>query len=149
MKHLSKSIFFTYFQSVKLTKCVLLAACLMECELLIRSWRTLVSYSTELYFHLSLPDVSTWIDWGYELLGRVLQRWCALLKAHAQLLQSCLTLCYPMDCSPPGSSVHRILQARILEWVASPFFRDFPTHRSKMGLHGQVGFLLLWYQTST
>ena len=35
----------------------------------------------------------------------------------------CLTLCDPMDCSPPGSSVHGILQARILEWVAIPFSR--------------------------
>ena len=35
--------------------------------------------------------------------------------------QSCLTLCYPMDCIPPGSSVHGILQARKLEWVAIPF----------------------------
>ena len=42
---------------------------------------------------------------------------------HAKLLQSCLTLCDPMDCSPPGSSVHRILQARILEWVAMPSFK--------------------------
>ena len=33
-------------------------------------------------------------------------------------LQSCLTLCDPMDCSPPGSSVHGILQVKILEWVA-------------------------------
>ena len=33
--------------------------------------------------------------------------------------QSCLTLCDHMDCSPPGSSVHGILQARILEWVAN------------------------------
>ena len=33
-------------------------------------------------------------------------------------LQSCPTLCDPMDCSPPGSSVHEILQLRILEWVA-------------------------------
>ena len=32
--------------------------------------------------------------------------------------QSCPTLCNPMDCSPPGSSIHGILQARILEWVA-------------------------------
>ena len=31
------------------------------------------------------------------------------------------TLCDPMDCSPPGSSVHGILQARILEWVSIPF----------------------------
>ena len=37
--------------------------------------------------------------------------------------QSCLTLCDPMDCSLPGSSVHVIFQARILEWVAMPSFR--------------------------
>ena len=37
--------------------------------------------------------------------------------------QSCLTLCNPMDCSPPGSSVHGILQEGILEWVATPFCR--------------------------
>ena len=36
---------------------------------------------------------------------------------HAKLLQSCLTLCDPTDCSPPGSSVHGILQARILEGI--------------------------------
>ena len=39
------------------------------------------------------------------------------------LAKSCPTLCNPMDCSPPGSSVHGIFQARILEWVAIPFFR--------------------------
>ena len=39
------------------------------------------------------------------------------------LAQSRLTLCDPMDCCPPGSSVHGILQARILEWVAIPFSR--------------------------
>ena len=38
--------------------------------------------------------------------------------------QSYLTLCDPMECSPPGSSVHGILQARILEWVAFPFPGD-------------------------
>ena len=37
--------------------------------------------------------------------------------------QSCLTLYDPMDCSPLGSSVHRIVQARILKWVAMPSFR--------------------------
>ena len=37
---------------------------------------------------------------------------------HVQSLQSCLTNCSPMDCSPPASSVHGILQTRILEWVA-------------------------------
>ena len=37
--------------------------------------------------------------------------------------QSCLTLCDPMDCSPPGSSVHGIFQAKILKWVAISFSR--------------------------
>ena len=40
--------------------------------------------------------------------------------AAAKSLQSCLTLCNLMDYSPPGSSVHGILQAKILEWVALP-----------------------------
>ena len=40
---------------------------------------------------------------------------------HAKSLQSCVTLCDPMDSSPPGSSVQSILQARILEWVATTF----------------------------
>ena len=38
--------------------------------------------------------------------------------------KSCSTLCYPMDCSPPGSSVHGILQARISEWVVISFSRE-------------------------
>ena len=41
------------------------------------------------------------------------------------ILQSCPTLGDPMDCSPPGPSVHRTLQARVLEWVAIPFSRGF------------------------
>ena len=43
--------------------------------------------------------------------------------------QSCPTLCNGMDRSPPGSSVHGIFQARILEWVAIPFSRDLPNPR--------------------
>ena len=43
---------------------------------------------------------------------------------HAKSLHSCLTLCDSIDCSPPGSSVHGVLQARILEWVALPSSRD-------------------------
>ena len=41
-------------------------------------------------------------------------------------LQSCLTLCDPMDCGPPGSSVYGIVQARILEWVAISPLGDLP-----------------------
>ena len=50
--------------------------------------------------------------------------WCSHYEKQyvlrAQLLQSCPALCYPIDCSPPGSSVHGILQAKILEWAAMP-----------------------------
>ena len=45
------------------------------------------------------------------------------------VVQSCMTLCNPMDCSPPGSSVHGILQARILEWAAIPFCRGLSQPR--------------------
>ena len=52
---------------------------------------------------------------------------CDLLKytaaAAAKSLQSCLTLLDPVPCDLPGSSVRRILQARILEWVAKPSSR--------------------------
>ena len=49
----------------------------------------------------------------------------------AQLLQSCMTLCDPMDCNLPGSSVHRILQARILQCVAMPSTRGFSQPRDR------------------
>ena len=53
---------------------------------------------------------------------------CGILVPSVCVLvtQPCPTLCDPMDCSPPGSSVHGIPQARILEWVDSPFSRDLP-----------------------
>ena len=47
-----------------------------------------------------------------------------IAHATAKLLQSCPTLCYPMDCSPPGFSIHGILQARTLEWVATLHMAD-------------------------
>ena len=43
---------------------------------------------------------------------------CARACVCVSVAQRCLTFCSPMDCSPPGSSVHGILQARILDWVA-------------------------------
>ena len=49
----------------------------------------------------------------------------------AQSLQLCLTFCNPTDCSPPGSSVHGVLQARMLEWASLPSFQGiFPTQGS-------------------
>ena len=43
------------------------------------------------------------------------------VKSEKEVAQSCLTLCDPMDCSLPGSSVHGIFQARVLEWGAIAF----------------------------
>ena len=43
------------------------------------------------------------------------------VKSESEVAQSCLTLSDPMDCSLPGSSVHGIFQARVLEWVAIAF----------------------------
>ena len=50
---------------------------------------------------------------------------CGDSEVKVLVAQSYLSLCDPMDCSPPGSSAHGILQGRILEWVAISFFRGF------------------------
>ena len=49
------------------------------------------------------------------------------MKVKVLVTQSCLTLCDPMNGSPPGSSVHGVLQARILEWAAVPSSRELPS----------------------
>ena len=48
---------------------------------------------------------------------------CMKVKSGSEVAQSCLTLSNPMDCSPPGSSIHGIFQARVLEWGAIAFSR--------------------------
>ena len=66
---------------------------------------------------------------------------------HAKSLQSCLTLWDPVNCSPPGTTVHGIFQARILEWVAMPSSRgsSWPGDRTSVSclLHWQACALLL------
>ena len=52
-----------------------------------------------------------------------------------KVTQSCLILCDPMDCTLPGSSVHRIVQAKILEWVAISFSRDLLNPEMESGSH--------------
>ena len=57
--------------------------------------------------------------------------------------QSCSTLCDPMDCSLPGSSVHGILQARILEWVVMHFSRGSSQPRDQT-FHSCIGRRILY-----
>ena len=61
---------------------------------------------------------------------------CMKVKSEREVAQSCLTLSNPMDCSLPGSSVHGIFQARVLEWGAIAFSEEYQS---------QVLFLTLGY----
>ena len=80
--------------------------------------------------HLLLQGIFLSRDWTWvsrvSCIGRqILHHWATWEAPIRQVLviESCPTLCNPMDCSPPGSSVHGILQARILERVAISFSR--------------------------
>ena len=59
--------------------------------------------------------------------------------------QSCPTFCDPMNCNPPGSSVPGVLQARILEWLAIPFFRRSSQPRNRTQVSCNAGeFFASW-----
>ena len=68
---------------------------------------------------------------------------CVCVKS----FQLCPTLCDPIDCSPPGSSVHGILQARILEWIAMPFSRgsSLPRDRTHVSYVSCIGRRVLYH----
>ena len=72
-----------------------------------------VTQSCLTLFDLMNPHL---LNWQASLLLSHQVQYCV----HAKSLQLCPTLCNPMGCSSPGSSVHGFLQARILEWVAMP-----------------------------
>ena len=83
------------------------------------------------HFYFQMPVTSSGLtgasdqlatDWSFPWLPPCL---------HAKSLQPCPTLCKPMDWSPPGSSVHGIFQARILEWVAMPSSRESSQSRDQ------------------
>ena len=57
--------------------------------------------------------------------------WIVLKESESEVAQSCLTLCNPMDCRFPGSSVHGILQTRVLKWVAISFSRGSSQPRDR------------------
>ena len=64
--------------------------------------------------------------WLLVLLSSCWRHQCSFLSClycRSEVAQSCTTVCDPIDCSLPGSSVHGIFQARILEWVAVSFSR--------------------------
>ena len=93
-----------------------------------KQWQTLFPWA---------PKITADGDCSHEIKRRLLLGRKAMtnLAAAAKLLQSCTTLCDPIDGSPPDSSVPGILQARILEWVAISFSNDQPRQHIKMQRH--------------
>ena len=67
------------------------------------------------------------------------------VKVEVLVAQSCPTLCDPLDCSPPGPSVHKICQARTLEWRAIPFLRGTSWSRDQIQVSHITGrFFTIW-----
>ena len=67
------------------------------------------------------------------------------LKCEVLVTQSCPTLCEPMDCTLPGSSVHSIFQAWILEWAAIPFSRGSSWLRNQTWVSSTAGSAVFLY----
>ena len=72
---------------------------------------------------------------------------CVFVSVHAESLQSCLTLCDPMDCNPWSSSVQVFLQARILEWVAIPSSKEssWPRDQTRVSYISYTGRQILYH----
>ena len=77
----------------------------------------------------SQPTGQTQVSW---IAGRFFTIWVTREAQKVLVAKPSLTLCNSMDYHPPGSSVHEILQARLLEWVAIPFSRGSSQSRIKM-----------------
>ena len=90
----------------------------------------------------------TWADTmeAPETLVKPLTKWTVCVCVLCVLVtQLCLILYDPMDYRPPGSSVHGIRQARILEWVATPFSSGSSRHRDRTEVSCMAGrFFILW-----
>ena len=69
---------------------------------------------------------------------------CMKMKSESEVAQSCLTLSDPMDCSLPGSSVHGIFQARVLEWGAIAFSESCESWAIKKAKCRRIDAFELW-----
>ena len=100
--------------------------------ILITEFRVLFPLIKYVYMEVALLR-QCYSKWRIILISRLknsqVKYVCACM--HVKSLQSCVTLCDPLDCSPPGSSVHGILQARIPEWVPISFSRGSSRPRNR------------------
>ena len=95
-------------------------------------------YSTKQTAKLSLELIMVTSGWGSVFFChfkglKFLPMYLFLVSVCVLVAHSCPTLCDPLGCSPPDSSVHLILQARILEWVAIPFPGALPDPEIEFG----------------
>ena len=97
-------------------------------------------------------DFDTWSLWGQWWLQNCGLSWLFLtvlwcMYICTKLLQSCPTLCHPLDCSLPGSSVHGISQARVLEWVAISSSRgsSWPRDQTHVSYFSCFGWWVLYH----
>ena len=99
------------------------------CNLYTNQYENLKSCLFKKQFLLTLNWTLCFTDRMYRVCVCV----CVCACTHAKLLQLCPTLCHAMDCSPPDSSVHGILQARMVEWVAISSFSgsSWPRDRTR------------------
>ena len=95
-----------------------------------RDWTHISCIGRQILYHRALREV-------------IYMCVCACVK----FLQSCPTLCDHMACSPPGSSVNGILQARILEWIAMPSFRwsSWPRDQTHIFYVSHIGTRVLYH----
>ena len=68
---------------------------------------------------------------------------CMKVKSESEVAQSCPTFSDPMDCSPPGSSIHGIFQARVLEWVAIALSMSPSSHMKLNSIFFSIVLLML------
>ena len=102
-------------------------------------YRKLNDYSIiHLYLYIFISHTILNAFRGCIIVGRLLLSMICdfkiLMKVKMLVTQTCLTLCDPVDCCLPGSSVHGILQARILEWIAIPLSRGSSLPRDRTWL---------------
>ena len=107
------------------------------------------------FFIAFLPSSKClWISWLHSPSAVILEpkkiKYMVYVCAYMLVAQSCLTLCDPMDCSLPGSSVHGILQTRLLQWVFIPFSRGSFRPRDWTWVSYIVGrFFTVWATRET
>ena len=91
--------------------------------------------------HPSLFQLNLSTKFGYLHLANIIKFFTSYVCLCAKSLQLCPTLCDPMNCSLPGSSVHGILQERILEWVAMSSSRGSSQTRDQTCVSSTAGRL--------